>query len=352
MNDDTNQVLTQAYELIEAEELGDAKRLLEPLVNREKDNADAWWLYAHAVTDTETARTALQNVLRLDPSYPEAADLLKTLEATISPSPLRPIARLDVQQRSPTALPDLPATLPERVDEEWEFEGTGEGKKPSRRFPASRQLALLIPLLVIVIVGVLLVILNSANPPQIAILSPTPDTFTDVPTLSAANFTPLPLDTVVPSNATEEATSTVATLPVIQNTPVNTSAPIVTVEQLPTGGATTTGDAYQAVYDALGNFTIPRNAVEVTQTSLGNTLLVSICTLAGPELRAALPEAMRAIASASSTLGSDVDAVGARMINCGNNTTLLEIAVPRADAIAYANGELDDRAFQALWRSQ
>jgi hypothetical protein len=68
-------------------------------------------------------------------------------------------------------------------------------------------------------------------------------------------------------------------------------------------------------------------------------------------MRAALPEAMKAIANASQSLTSEIDAVGTRMMNCGDNTTLLVIAVPIEDAKAYANGELDDEAFQARWSS-
>jgi hypothetical protein len=331
MNDDTNQVLTQAYDLIEADQLDEAKAVLEPVVNQEKDNADAWWLYAHAVNDTATARNALQNVLRIDPSYPDAAELLKTLDTTF-PSPLRQIGRIE-------RLPDLPPTLPEKLDEEW-----AEGK-PSRRFP--RQLALFIPIIVIIVVLGLLVILNQAGPAAVSTPTVTPLEQAGVPTLSAEDFTPLPVDTLAPSTTTEEVAPTDS---IAETTP----KPETPSGQVPTNNPqqSNAGDPYQPVYDALISFTLPRNSVEVTDTDMGSTLLVSICSIAGPEMRTALPEAMSGIASASESLPADVEAIGARMLNCGNNTPLLVIVVRRDDAVAYANGELTDQEFQALWRSQ
>ncbi len=352
MNDDTNQVLTRAYDLIESEHLDEAKSLLDPILEREGDNADAWWLYAHAVSDVETARRALQNVLRIDPDYPEADDLLKMLEDSLTPAPsaLRPIQRLDTS-RPPVAPPDLPPTLPEKVDETWDFEEVAEGKPAARRLLTPRQLVILIPILVVVLVGGLLLILNSANTTTTTTLpSPTALGQAAVPTLPVTDFTPIPLDTIVPSDVTEVATSASAA----EETPAPafTRTPIPTNEQPPTPDVQSAGDVYQPLYDALSSFTMPRNGVEVTSTSLGDTLLVSVCTLAGPELRAALPQVMNAIAGISQSLAIDVDAVGARMLNCANNTTLLVIGVPHADAVAYANGDLNDEEFQARWSSQ
>ena len=345
MNDDTNQVLTRAYDLIEAEQLDEAKTLLESVVNQEKDNADVWWLYAHAVTDTAIARSALQNALRINPAYPDAANLLKTLDTKFPSSPLRPIARIDAQRP-----PDLPSTLPEKVDETWGFEEADA--KSTRRFP--RQLAILIPIIAVIVVLGLLAILNSSNPPMISISTETPPEQVGVPTLSSEDFTPLPIETLVSSSVTEEVTSIILTLPETEDTPAlaDTNTPVPTVSQQETTQSGSISDPYQTIYDALDGFTLPRDSVEVTNTGLGSTLLVSICTIAGPEMRTALPQAMSAIARASASLTDSVEAVGARMLNCGNNTPLLVIAVALEDAVAYSNGQIRDEDFQALWRSQ
>jgi hypothetical protein len=345
MNDDTNQVLTRAYDLIESEHLAEAKALLDPFLEREKDSADAWWLYAHAVQDVDTARKALLNVLRIDPDYPDANDLLKTLEGTLAPapSPMRPIQRIDAS-RAPAAAPDLPPTLPEKVDETWEFEEVGEGKQTARRLFTPRLLAVLIPVLFIVVVGGLLLILNSASPPETTgVPTISAEEQALLPTLPVSDFTSVSVDTIVPSSVTAEATSSLDNTPA----PANTSGP--TPQPTPAPAA---GDPYAPLFDALHTFTIPRDGIGVTQTSLGETLLVSICTLPGPELRAALPRAMNAIANVSHSLAEDMDAVGARMLNCGNNSTLLVIGVSLENAVAYADGELSEEQFQALWTSQ
>jgi hypothetical protein len=75
MNDATEQQLMRAYELIEAGNLEQAKTLLMPVLASDKNNADAWWIYAHAVSDPQTAKEALDNVLRIDRDYPGAREL-------------------------------------------------------------------------------------------------------------------------------------------------------------------------------------------------------------------------------------------------------------------------------------
>src|SRR5262245_41963233 len=82
--------LQRAYELIEVDQLDEARAILEPIVTSEQNNADAWWLYAHSVYDPEEARRALQNVLRIDPDYPEASSLLIMLDQQVALQPTQP----------------------------------------------------------------------------------------------------------------------------------------------------------------------------------------------------------------------------------------------------------------------
>jgi thioredoxin-like negative regulator of GroEL len=83
MSEAHQEALEQAYELIEADKLAEAEAILKPILGREPDNVDAWWLYAHAVTDPETARMALNQVLNLDNNYEGAQELLQQLDATL-----------------------------------------------------------------------------------------------------------------------------------------------------------------------------------------------------------------------------------------------------------------------------
>ena len=58
MTDNVQNALSEAYELIEADNLEEARSVLRFILAEDPDNADAWWLYAHAVEEPETARTA------------------------------------------------------------------------------------------------------------------------------------------------------------------------------------------------------------------------------------------------------------------------------------------------------
>jgi len=79
MSNVTNQDLSKAFDLIEQDRLSEARSMLEPLLASNQDNADVWWIYAHAVDDEAKAQEALDNVLRIDPAYSGASDLQQTL---------------------------------------------------------------------------------------------------------------------------------------------------------------------------------------------------------------------------------------------------------------------------------
>lgn len=80
MTDATRSQLEQAYRLIQQDDLDRAVAILKPIVTAEPDNADAWWLMAHAVSEPQDAREPLENVLRLRPDHVEARQLLNELE--------------------------------------------------------------------------------------------------------------------------------------------------------------------------------------------------------------------------------------------------------------------------------
>jgi hypothetical protein len=47
----------------------------------------------------------------------------------------------------------------------------------------------------------------------------------------------------------------------------------------------------------------------------------------------------------------EIEAMGTRLINCDDETTLLFIAVPTSTAQTYASGSLSEADFQAAWKS-
>lgn len=57
--------LNQAYELIKDGRTDEALPLLENVIRDNRDNDDAWWLYANAINDRDAKRNALNNILRI-----------------------------------------------------------------------------------------------------------------------------------------------------------------------------------------------------------------------------------------------------------------------------------------------
>jgi len=82
---DTRQHLKQAYTLIQQDQLDQAMALIRPVTEDDPDNQDAWWLMANAASEPRDARRALTNLLKLNPSYPKARDLLEKLNDLYPP---------------------------------------------------------------------------------------------------------------------------------------------------------------------------------------------------------------------------------------------------------------------------
>lgn len=77
----TEHELRQAVALLRAGQRAEAARRLAPIVQAERDNADAWWLLANSAPTPEAARTALEQVLRLRPDHEKARRLLDQINA-------------------------------------------------------------------------------------------------------------------------------------------------------------------------------------------------------------------------------------------------------------------------------
>ncbi len=76
--------LQQAYALIQAGQRVAALRILTPICRYYPDNASAWWLAAHALENNSDIQHALQQVVRINPYYPNAAKKLANLESVIA----------------------------------------------------------------------------------------------------------------------------------------------------------------------------------------------------------------------------------------------------------------------------
>ncbi len=301
MNTFKGDVLAQAYELIEADKLDDAKAILKSALETDKDNPDAWWLFAHAVQDPETARIALNNVLRLDSEYPEASDLLKTLEQQ-SPSD----AVLDFH-KDPAFLPNVPGSLPDLPESDMDFDDFDEDEESETFF--RRPVFLISLIAILLIIAIVIVVVR----PFGGTSTPDATQVIDQPTLVAVTAT--------------DVIQTSATVP-----------------------SQSVDDPFEALRPMLSAFTLSDNGIQLNQTSLGNTLIVQVCTTPGRELRSTLPQVVDALAKANNTYTNQADAIGVQMVDCQTSANLLAIGVSLSDAVAYANGDLTEEDFQARWK--
>lgn len=317
MTSNIETTLQDAFDLIEADQLEQARALLKPILETDKNNPDVWWIYAHAVNDPESARLALLKVISLDSNYPGAQALLTALEQQkISGQELT-----DEELASePPFVPVLPDSLPDMsgshavtnkrsgataIEEQDEIDYEPESRS------LLQQPIIYIPLLILLIVAALVVV----------VLRPFQNTSPDVATQTANSVAPI--STEVSVTVPEE---------------INGSAGSVSEDIL-----------IRAVIDGMSGFTFPDSPVQIVRTSLGSTLVVSVCTKAGLELRTDLPRAMLAIVQATNDFIGQFDAIAARMVDCDSNTELRTIGVMGSDVSDFVAGTLDQAQFEARW---
>jgi len=352
MSEQTERILAEAFNLIEVDKLEDARKLLTPLLTAQPDNPDVWWLYAHAVTDADTARDALKRAASLNPNDPDIINLLEQVEKQAASRPAVPVSEME-----PAFLADIPATLPDLPEAEDEFIDIDfddadldididEEEKEEKGAAGSRLLPLAVLGTIVVLIIIAVAVITSR--PQ------TPAAVTPTAGISAANPTETPAALAPDLTALAEITPEVF----IEPTSIETTAELIptdtiletleTPEILPeAAGAFPTDLA--SYTEALSGFQLTGEPASIEQTSLGSTLLVGICVTAGPDLRSALPVVMDTLAR--QPLPAQTDAVGARMVNCQDNTLLLLIVAAAADAQDYASGDLSEEEFQARWKS-
>lgn len=134
MSDSNSAVLQRAYELVEAGQADEARSLVESVLEAEQANPDAWWIYAHAIDDPVKARQALNEVVKLDPGYPGASELIGVLDtqypdaasAAEQATPLLLLAAFEGHGEPPSAegvfIPEAaPAVVEAAPDEEPSF---------------------------------------------------------------------------------------------------------------------------------------------------------------------------------------------------------------------------------------
>ncbi len=366
---DTAGILNEAYQLIEAGDLGAARQQLQPLLSSDSQNPDVWWLYAHAVEDPTEGQQALQRVVDLSPSYPGAADLLSQMpQVEPKPTSLKPLTPLRPLNPLPPVVPETSKQVAPVGDSDFddEFDSIEPEEKP-RRSPL-----MLVALLLLALVVVAAILFMASQPGADA---------TTTPTSVAQGVTPLPVtdtqaillptEDLLPTDstglATEEMVATedamIATADMVATdapAPTDeTSAPLATDEAVPVAteesvvptmesqSAATTDLA--ALSTALSALNVPADSVQLRQTTLGATAIVDACEIPGPIAGTLISSLMDNLARFTG-YGNDTEAIGVSVADCSSGSAARIVAVSLADATAYNSGEIDAREFQRRWR--
>ena len=334
---DIQATLSQAYDYIEAGELQEARNLLEPLTLSHPDNPDVWWLYSYAVDDREMAQKALERVVSIDPDYEDASELLEESQA-LSPVVLSEVEAEEKQQDSRSDLDDedsldfddddLSDDLLDEDDEDFlsDFDNLDDeddivAKDGTQGNQRRIVLSLLSLIGVIIIVIILFVILNSSDDDD------------DNELALAPSQTPISAQVAA---TTPEATS---------DDPAVTEVPAEVTNDDTNNGA---DSGFSDQYAAFASLEVIDDSIVIESTDFGQTLLVSVCTIAGDTLRETLTDAMTIWAEQAQEL--DVDATGVQLVDCETDQTLNIIAVSVEDAIAVSEGTITQDDFRSRWR--
>ncbi len=343
MSDVTNPDLTRAYQLIEADELDQARTVLDNYLETHRDNADAWWLYAHAVTDPMDAQNALRNVLRLAPDYPGAKALLSESEQILTPTrdnagitrlASRPVAADDLNRA-----PDFLDRLDDADDSDFDLDSDvldfGDNDEfgddvdededqptPSRRL----QFLLIASLIAVVLVALALVLTNRARNPQ--------PTATTAALASATS----PAVIIVPTETATAGSQIETTAEVL---PATTDSVDLTLTATETNDTGTAGGNFESVYSAMSAYTVLSDSAGVEQTNLGSTFLISICNDPANGLVTTALNAVETLTAQAAVLEGQAEYIGVRVVDCNrDNLVLRTLAVSLADADAFSDGSL------------
>ena len=341
-------LLQQAYELIENDELEQAQELLAPLVEEDANSAHLWWVYTHALRDTGIGQAALERVLALDPEYPGARELKADV--------------LEAQSKDPDLIafdssePNGAQSVSDHQIDDWEElprEAVAEKEETSWR----GRLALLFVLLIIVAGGGL-ALSGSVDIPQL-LSEILPSAEPQVIVVSAPTNEPTAPDEELPREAPslEDERESGATsmdedaleAPIVEPTPLSTSAPEVITP--PAVVLSDVSAFIEQVAAAIDDFEVDQSGNNIRSTALGNTLVIRVCAVPGPEFNERLDTILNTVVSLADDLPEGVEAVAAGLINCDDaSATLRLIGVERSIIAEFANQQMKVKEFQRAWQ--
>lgn len=375
--------LERAYRLIQQDHLDEAIAILNPIVAKNSDNADACWLLANAVSEPEEARRALDNVLRINPGHMQARDLLEKLEQEFPAyagsanqsfggffdnTRVADDEALDAAfnanpfdtDRMPSFVSDdaKSGTRAGASGRNFVDDSAGAGNRAStalagrrvRRSSPARMLLLAL-LLIVILVGAAVFLLNRS--PALA-PSGSPTSVAAVSSATAGGTT------VSGSVATTSATSTTGT-GTQSVTGAATAMPSVmgsateSVAQTPNGTQSASGTLDNTLKAITNKFRAGGTAdaeARLDSSSLGKTLFVRFCSKAGPDLTKTVNTARELLATESIAAKNDVQAIGVEVVSCANvSQSLYKAVASMQDAAAFVDKSIDARKFRASWKT-
>jgi len=338
MSDATSGPLRDAYEAIRANQLPKAREILRAYLIDKPNDPDAWWLYSYAVDNVDDARKALESVLRLDSAYPEANELLSQLNQSIRSSgiPSQPTGLRALGSSASSSHQKSTATFDEDDLDDFDDEEDEEESGFSRRRVLIALGAFTLIVLLVVLVFFLLPRPTSA-PEATNVAQVTPQA-------SETSFV-LEVPSVEPSLALATETVSVAT-----ELPVATEDSSLITPDAPEVSATpdaSISSGFDSFYSALAAYTVVPDSIGVESTTLGQTLTSEICLQNQGELRSAIPNAIAALASVSPEAPAEAQFIGAKFVNCADNSLMRYVAVSIEDAQTFASGDLTDSQLRA-----
>lgn len=300
---ESSELLNEAFELIEKGDYAQARFLLKPILEESPDDEDALWVYAHAVEDPQEGRETLLQLKRLNPDYPGLQPMLAQVGLAETPTyaPVAPVT----SKPSEAVKPDVTPIAADFSDDDFDFETVEESVIASESSGGSRSCLYLI-LAGLLILVITLVLLNAAGVLQ-------------------------------PAGGDPE---------VVDN-------PTATVEQSPQATADTQNVATEpfdaaSLASSLDNVTLAEQGIELSETTLGQTVIAYVCQLPGPSATDTISTVFETLAQ-QAALG-DATSLGVGLTDCSTNTVLRSLGTSVEAAKAFSQGESDSATFESTWQ--
>lgn len=305
--------LVRAFELIEEERLPEARELIQSVLDEDEHNADAWWIYAHAVEDRTEVVRALNQVASIDPNY----DGLNELLAYYTDEDLPEID--DIIEPEKNIVSDELDSFDDDIDFDDDFDQITQQPVIAeyRENVWPRRIVIITVILLLAMVGYLIWSSSRAD-------STDADTeVVVVPTEDSVILLPDNAEELILEEPTVEA---------------------VDIDEIPDGGLPA-----NEISLILGDYQLANDEFIYVDSALGRTQIISLCNDENESLRDTIQNALLAFSNNLGLIELDSEAIAIRISSCDTNEILSFIGVSVDDVTFYNAGELTDSEFIGAW---